>query len=109
MSIGFGIKRAPEREIDVPQFLTLPPALRRREAIPLGPLGAHEFVGLNHRSIITLMKSAPAPPGAGSSRRMDDINAAAAAAPAVARRRPPGQWTAPFATFMSRPMGSTCG
>src|SRR5947199_10227007 len=52
LSIGFGIKRASEREIGLPELLALQPALNRCEPIPLGPLTAHQFFGLNHAKAI---------------------------------------------------------
>jgi hypothetical protein len=48
LSIGFGIKRASEGEIGLPEFFAFLPALHRREPIPLGPLISDQLFGLNH-------------------------------------------------------------
>jgi len=48
LRIGFGIKRASERQIGLPQLLALQPALHGGEPIPLDPLVFDEVLGLNH-------------------------------------------------------------
>ena len=53
LRIGFGIKRAPEREIGLPELLAFQPALNGREPIPLGPFAANQFFRLNHGKAIT--------------------------------------------------------
>ena len=48
LRIGFGIKGASEVEIGLPKPLAFQPPLGGREAIPLRPLVADQFFGLNH-------------------------------------------------------------
>src|SRR5215813_14833843 len=47
LSIGLGIKRASEREEGGPEFGVLAPSFGGCQAIPIGPLWPHEFLGTN--------------------------------------------------------------
>src|SRR5437867_910616 len=53
LSIGFGIKRASQGEIGLPELLALQPALDRRERIPLGPFLTDQVFRLDHAKLIT--------------------------------------------------------
>src|SRR5580658_1712342 len=48
LRIGFGIKRASEGEIGLPELLAFQPALRRRKPKPFGPFLSNQFFRLNH-------------------------------------------------------------
>jgi len=47
LSIGLGIKRAPQRQERCPKFAALAPSFGRRQAKPLGPLRPDEILGAN--------------------------------------------------------------
>src|SRR5262245_1324194 len=53
LRIGFGIKRASQREIGLPELLAFQPALNRSKPIPFGPLIAHQFFWPSHGRIMT--------------------------------------------------------
>jgi hypothetical protein len=48
LRIGFGIKRASQREIGLPELLAFQPALHRRKPIPFGPFLSNQLFRLNH-------------------------------------------------------------
>ncbi|PYJ84425.1 MAG: hypothetical protein DME22_12905 [Verrucomicrobia bacterium] len=48
LRIGFGIKRASEGEIGLPEFLAFQPTFNGREPIPFSPLFSNQFFRLNH-------------------------------------------------------------
>ncbi len=50
LRIGFGIKRASQHQVALPEFLALPPTLERMEAVPLRPLLADQILCLYHDS-----------------------------------------------------------
>src|SRR5665213_114003 len=53
LRIGFGIKRASQREVGLPEFLAFQPALDGREPIPFGPFACNQLFRLNHAKWIT--------------------------------------------------------
>jgi hypothetical protein len=53
LSIGFGIKRASEGKVGLPEFHALQPALDRREPIPFSPFVANEIFCLDHAGKLT--------------------------------------------------------
>jgi hypothetical protein len=53
LRIGFGIKGASQREVDLPELFAFQPSLDGREPIPFGPFAADQLFRLNHSYRIT--------------------------------------------------------